>query len=512
MVANISEPRARLRFEPSLRLLLTDLLRFFRGRGVEAYLIGGSLRDALLGRLQHDIDLALAADPLTIGRQLADALEGHFFPIGQEQGVARVALPEGDIHIDLAPLRLDIESDLAQRDYTIDAMAVPLSAALSRQPVELIDPCRGRNDLKKRLVRMVSAEAFHQDPLRLLRGVRLCAELGSRLEPATAEAIQRNASRLSEAAPERQRDELRRILATPRAGSSLCLLDELGLLPLLIPELEATRGVEQPKEHHWDVFHHLLEAVAWLDVLLGEPEPRAGRRRIVWRELWDQLGWLDLPSYFRQEIGSGSSRSAILKLAALLHDIAKPQTKTFDRSGRMRFFGHAELGADIAESILRRFRFSSREVDMVRTMVAEHLRPVQLGQSAPDGPSRRALYRFFRDCGESAIAVLFLSLADHLATVGPRLNLDGWRAHVSLVNYMLAKRLEEEVIVSPPKLVSGHDLMAELALSPGPLVGQLLEAVREAQAAGEVSDRQQALAFARRELARLVAQPEPVEG
>ncbi|MBI1885355.1 MAG: HD domain-containing protein [Chloroflexi bacterium] len=197
----------------------------------------------------------------------------------------------------------------------------------------------------------------------------------------------------------------------------------------------------------------------------------------------------------------GHSRQAILKLGGLLHDIAKPETKAFDKNGRMRFFGHPEQGARKAARILRRLRFASREVQMVGAMAAAHLRPVQLGQQGP--PTRRALYRFFRDCGDAAIAVLLLSLADHLATVGPNLNREGWRAHVSLVNYILTERYREETIVAPPKLISGEDLMADLGLPPGPAVGELLEAVREAQAAGEVTTREEALSLAKAKLENL---------
>jgi poly(A) polymerase len=162
----------------------------------------------------------------------------------------------------------------------------------------------------------------------------------------------------------------------------------------------------------------------------------------------------------------------------------------------MRFFGHADVGAEVAGRLLRRLRFSAREVALVQTMVKAHLRPVQMGQQGP--PTRRALYRYFRDCGDAAIDTLFLSLADHLATVGPRVSVAGWRQHVSLVNHILTKRFQEEAVVAPPKLLAGDELMAGLGLSPGPIVGQLLELIREAQAAGAISTRGEALALARR--------------
>jgi poly(A) polymerase len=488
---------------PQVRGLLAALDRFFAAREVRAYVVGGFLRDAILGREVHDVDISLAGDPLALGPGLADALGGSYFPLAEAQQVARVVLPDAALHVDLMPLRAEIEADLLLRDYTIDAMAAPLAEAAAGAAA-VIDPAAGRADLGKRLVRVIAEDAFRRDPLRPLRGARLAVELEFAVEPQTAELIRNWAPRLPDVSPERQRDELMRVFATPRAGTGLRLLDDLTLLEQLAPEVTAARGVEQPKEHHWDVFDHCLEAVASLDALMSETEPAGERWRPLWRELWEPLAWWTgaqpdgRPSgrdYFRQEVTPGRSRLAVLKLAGLLHDVAKPQTKTFDDSGRMRFFGHADVGAEVCGSVLRRLRFSAREIALVQTMVKAHLRPVQMAQQGP--PTRRALYRYFRDCGDAGVETLFLSLADHLGTVGPNVSEVGWREHVALVNYILAKRFQEEETISPPRLLDGDELMVELDLAPGPNIGRLLETIQEAQAAGEISSRDEALALAR---------------
>jgi poly(A) polymerase len=214
---------------------------------------------------------------------------------------------------------------------------------------------------------------------------------------------------------------------------------------------------------------------------------------------------VEVREHFQEEVCQGHARVALLKLSALLHDIAKPETRTFDEDGRMRFFGHARVGAAMAAAIMRRLRFSGAEARQVEVMVREHLRPLQIAQDGP--PTRRALYRYFRDTGEAALDVLVLSLADHLATVGPRLDWQDWQAHVGLVGHIVAQRFAEEALtpVAPGRLVSGHDLMEALGLTPGPLVGRLLGAIEEAQGAGEVTAREEALALARRELERLTA-------
>jgi putative nucleotidyltransferase with HDIG domain len=299
-------------------------------------------------------------------------------------------------------------------------------------------------------------------------------------------------------AAERQREELVRMLSTGRASWSLRTLDELALLERILPEVAATRGVEQPKEHYWDVFDHSLETVEALDFLLSEHPPEETRWATFWRELWGPLGWLPGGrDHFRREVSEGHPRLALLKLGALLHDVAKPETKTVDSKGRVRFFGHAAAGARVAGDIMERLRFSTRETHLVCLLAEEHLRPGQLGgEGGP--PSRRALFRFFRDTGDAALDVLLLSLADHLAARGPRMRVASWRNHVAYVNHVMARRHQEESLVEPPRLLTGHEVMDALGVEPGPEVGRLLRAVEEALGAGEIHTREEALALVRR--------------
>ena len=467
--------------------------------GEEGYVVGGTLRDALLDRPIADLDLAVAGDAPGFARALADRLGGHFVLLDEERGTCRVALDQGATRIiDVALLRGDIVSDLGKRDFTIDTLAAPIEALAAGAAVELIDPHGGERDLRAGVVRLVSEQALVDDPLRLLRAVRLAAQLDFRLAPETAEALRRHAGRLGEAAAERQRDELSRMFATERAGPALRLLDEVGLLERLFPEVTAARGVTQPKEHYYDVFDHLLETVAALDWMLANEEPADARVEPLWRALWEALAVEPaLRPYLAVEVSEGRSRAALLKLAGLLHDVAKPETRAPDATGRIRFFGHAELGAETARRVSRRLRFSRREVDLVATLVEEHLRPTQLGGDGP--PTRRALFRFFRDTGEAAESVLLLSLADALAARGPGMDLDSWRGYAAYIARVLARRNEDDTIARPPRLLSGNELMAALAIGPGPEVGRLLAAIEEAQAAGEVSTREEALAFARRQ-------------
>lgn len=488
-----------LEMPPAIRDLLRPLA------GSDAYLVGGFVRDLLLGRDLTDIDLAVAGDAPACARSLADALGGHYVLLDDERGMARVALDNAPVqYIDVAARRgPDISADLARRDFTIDAIAAPLAAFLNDEPVELIDPHGGIDDLGRRTVRLVSEQALIDDPLRLLRAVRLAVQLDFEIEPETRNALRRHANRIEQSAAERQRDELARCFATAHAARALRLLDDLGLLERLFPEVTAARGVTQPKEHYYDVFDHLIETVGALDFMLSTDEPATPHEAQLQRSLWSTLAAWDagaaanLRTYLDQQVSEGRSRRVLLKVAGLLHDVAKPETRAPDATGRIRFFGHAEQGAETTRRVLRRLRFSRREIDLVATMVDEHLRPTQLGQPG-ELPSRRALYRFFRDTSDAAESVLLLSLADALGARGPGMTLEAWRGYVSYIGHIISRRHADPTIVRPVRLLTGDQIIEELRTEPGREIGRLLAALEEAQASGEVTTRAQALAFVRR--------------
>lgn len=480
---------------PDLTALVARTASFLRARDVTAYATGGFLRDAILGVVPGDVDISVDGDPLALGPALADELGGTYFPLDEERRHARVLVPESDVHIDLLPLHGAIEEDLRTRDYTVDAMGASLDEVAVGEAT-VIDPTGGADDLRAGLVRCVSEQALRDDPLRVLRGPRIAIERQFTIEDGTADAIRRHVASLPSSAPERQRDEILRMMRTGRAGAAFRLLDDLGLLTVVMPEAGIMRGVEQPKEHHWDVLGHAFACAETLDALLATSEPAARASAEIWRVLREELAWwMDARDYLDAEIVRGSPRHAIIKLCGFLHDIGKPETKSFGENGRMRFYGHSDAGAAIAGPLMRRLRFSTRETSFLQRMIEAHLRPVQMAQQG--APTDRAIFRFFKATGDAGIATLFLSLADHLATVGPRRNMDNFREHVRLVAYIIRKHTTDERLTSPPKLVRGDDLIAALGIEPGPEVGRLLSAIEEAQAAGEVTTREEALALAR---------------
>ena len=472
---------------PPLAATLGD---FFRSRGITAYLVGGVVRDALLDRQTKDIDVAVDADIQVVGRDLASAVNGRFVPLDPAGEVVRIVVRSNDVEttVDLNSVATGLDDDLARRDFTLDALAVPLSkGATEPGPGEqVIDRYDGLSDLDTGLIRAVSPGVFEDDPVRLLRAVRLAVQLRFRLDDDTAVRIRSDAHLLSQVAGERVRDELLKLLAEPGSTESVKLLDNLGLLDKVLPQLTESRGVSQPREHYWDVLGHLYETPGQVERILDVPT--------------DGDGWIanavprfdSIDGYFSETVSDGHSRKTLLKLAGLLHDIAKPATKTIEESGRIRFLGHHTLGADMTEAILKRIRLSGRGVELVRLMVEHHLRPSQMAQKG-EMPTGRAIYRYYRDVGDAAIDTLYLNMADYLAARGPLLEREEWSQHCGVVGHILREGLRQNAPEVLPKLITGHDIMEAVSLSPGPEVGLLLDVVREAQAAGEVTTKEEAI-------------------
>ncbi|HEY49113.1 MAG TPA: HD domain-containing protein [Dehalococcoidia bacterium] len=476
--------------------ILNKLREFLIERNIDCYVVGGFVRDGLIGRINTDIDVAVAGDATSIASEVAEAFDARMVPLDEVNQVARVVLIkiQGHWHLDFATLRGSIEEDLGNRDFTINAIAINLAESKEGwSQVKVIDPLGGCHDLSRKLVRAVSEGSFRQDPARLIRAVRLAAMLNFSVDTDTEALVQRDCKLLSKVSPERLRDELCCILETARAYRALQQLDHVGLLEAFMPELTATKGATQPKEHYWDVFDHSLETVAAVERLLREKnEDRVD-------DILAPVPWSsEMAQYFDQEVAGGRTRRVLLKMAALLHDIAKPATKTTEQDGRMRFLGHAKQGAEIAVRLMERLRFSKREIKMVQLMIEQHLRPGYLVRE--EMPSNRAIYKYFRDTADVGIDTLYLGLADHLAARGPMLDLAQWRAHADTTQYILSKWFQEQKAVVPPKLIDGHTLIDKLGLTPGPQIGELLEMVREAQAAGEIHTAEEAFDLVKKRL------------
>lgn len=477
--------------------LLTQLGGFFSARAEDdVWVVGGAVRDAIRGRAIHDIDLLVSGDAEPAGRAIADSLGGTAVPL-EPWNIIRVALPistEGarPFIIDVNGFHDSLEANLRSRDFTVDAMALPLRHWHTDERFgSVVDPLGGQGDLARGILRATGDDVFDADPGRMLRGVRIANQLGFRMEPDTARAIRRDAPLLKRVSAERVRDEFMAILAADGARAQLEVLDRLDLLCRVIPELEETRNCDQPRSHHyWNVWGHLLHCVEYAEAITAGHRNNAIYTMAPWTAAEDE--------YFAEIIGDGHTRRTVLKLAALLHDIAKPQTKGPDANGRIRFLGHSEQGAEVVENRLPALRMARRTTDLVSAMVLHHLRPSQL-RERDSMPSPRAIYRYYRDVGDAAVDTLYLAMADFLAARGPELSPERWNNYARMIATVLeagaAPPAREE---GPRALVNGHDLMDTLNILPGPRIGTLLDRLREAEAVGEISSRDDALSLAAR--------------
>lgn len=465
--------------------------------GVEAYLVGGYVRDLLLSRESADVDIAVRGDALPVARQIADRLSGEFVPLDEPNQIARVvlALKGRSVCVDFSGYSRSIEADLARRDFTIDAMAVDISRWRDGGALAgIIDPYGGRADLEARRLRAVREDALREDPVRMLRAIRLAGELGLDIESGTEELIRQGAPLVSGVAGERVHQELVRIFSVCCAARLVSRMYDLGLLLAVFPELAPAKDFEQKGVHVWDVLTHSRNTVAAAEYLIRQGDWQFGSE-----EVRSQVKWSgELESHFAAAGGGLGTRATMLRIAALFHDVGKPQTKTVLEDGRWHFYEHARIGASIARTALERLRFSSREVGLVEIEVLHHLRPAQMTQG--ELPSRRAVYRYFRDARDVGTDVLFLALADYLATHGPNLDMAQWVGQARLMDCVLEEHWRQEAAVVPVKLIDGHDMMKSFGLQPGPRLGKLRAALREAQAAGEVNTRKEALAFVARQL------------
>jgi poly(A) polymerase len=449
--------------------------------GIPAWLVGGAVRDSLLGRSTSDLDLVLEGDVGAAARRLARAVRGPVFELSDAFGSWRVIARDRSWHADLSPLRGgSLHADLALRDFTVNAIAQPLDGG------ERVDPHGGAADLAARRLRAVGPNALSDDPLRTLRLVRLAAELDLEPDRATCDLARAQAPRVAEVAQERVFAELKRILADAGVVRSLRRMDELGLTASILPELAALEGVEQNRYHHADVHGHTIEVLEQTLVLQDDPTAVFGAEHAP------AIGAL-----LAEPLADELDRGLALRIGALLHDVAKPLTLGHRDDGSPTFLGHDREGAQLARDILTRLRVSERLKAHVAALVRHHLR---LGFLVHERPlSRRALYGYLTTCEPVEVDVTLLSVADRLATRGRKAS-ESIANHLDLAREVLPAALAWRAAGRRPPLVRGDALASALSLDDGPHLGRLLAAIDEARFAGEVATPDEAIAFAAQQL------------
>jgi poly(A) polymerase len=466
----------------------------------QLYLVGGALRDSLLGRSSDDFDFAVSGSGLEFAEVVARSVRSRLVVLSRPDDEARVVV--GGLTLDFNGIGdRGIEADLARRDFSLNAIAAELTTD-GLGP--LIDPHDGQADIKRRVIRPVSEASLSGDPLRLLRAFRIAAELGFTIDPAVFELGAR--SSLRQTAPERIGAELLRVMNRPGSFEALRKLHELGRLAEILPELVPILEDDLLREHSFRTYGKVEELV--------DRPGFFGRFDPEWQRYFDEWGAAEPPADDTEEVSADDLpsaaghepaaaqqgapyRRALLKLAGLLHDVAKPETRFVTTEGEMHFYGHDSLGAKIVARIGRdRLRLSRDQTRMLETLTQEHMR-LHLLATAPD-LSERAIRRYFRDLGEEALGLMILCYADGWATAGRTGHLE------ETITRMIDQKRAEDAVVRVARLVDGNDLIA-LGLRPGPAFKVILQELEDLQIEGKIATKEDGLDYLKTHLRGLAS-------
>ncbi len=461
----------------------------------QGYLVGGFLRDSLAHRAPNDLDILIQGTRASLLPAILTNTDISSVFDDRKNNITKLTLKDSlcDSHlreIDIKFTKASIIDNLSERDFTINAMALNLSEYTPEfSQADLIDPFDGRLDILSKTVRMINPSIFKDNPIRLLRAVRLASSLKFKIDSDTGICIRQNSYLLRMSPAEAITFELLEILSNNNSKSHIEILDRLNLLEIIMPELLLGKQVSQPKEHYWDVWEHNLHCLEYAERLtLGHQNS----------PIYSMSPWTkEIEDHFDQSISTTHTRKTHLKLAALLHDIAKPMTKTIEESGRTRFPDHEIIGAEMSKHILTKLKLETVTVNYVSTLITHHLRPNHMQQGV-EQPTDKAIYKYFNDLESEGIDVLFLHMADYLAAKGPQLSISDWATRAKIMSHVIDTYTQQLVEVSKtPKIIDGNNLMTELNIKPGPVIGKLLAQIHEQQALGEIITYEEALDSAR---------------
>lgn len=449
--------------------VLTKLRQTFDN---EVYLVGGAVRDFLLGKFTYDRDLiVLDEDAKIFARKIAELFEATFVALDEENKIYRLVLPDKINYIDVTnPIENSLEKDLMRRDLTINSIAVNLKT------FEVVDLCGGITDLQHGVLNCINEHNFVDDSLRILRVYRFQAQYGFELSHAVIDAVCRYSDLISKPAVERINYELIRLFAGAFTFKALLNMDKTWLLEKIFPVIKELKQVPANTHHHLDLFHHSVETVKQLSGIFANSSP----------EVKEHMNRVDF---------GGASRIAHLKLAAFLHDIGKFSTWTIEEdTGRHRFIKHDEVGAQMVIGILKKLAFSNKQIDYISSMIKNHIYPSQV-MSAPE-INDKIMMRYVRKSGDNSIDNILLAQADRLSARGEAVSDEMVQNNISnldrLLNFYLSVRDKLEPL---PKLLSGNDVMEILDIKPSPELGRILDALHEAQINGDVTTKEQAVSY-----------------
>lgn len=460
----------------------------------EVYLVGGYIRDTLAHRPSHDLDFVLKSNPIQAARSIADHFKGDFYVLDKERQTARAIIQNGSKEKTVVDCSLldenGVDSDLSRRDFTINALALNLN-----QPDQIIDTLGGVDDLKEKRLKLCSEDSLELDPVRTLRSVRFIQSFGLQVSRETRGLIQRTSKNLVHVSAERIRDEVFNIFELERIQDSIAILDDFGILEVIFPELPGLKNLNPSLPHVHNVFDHTVRVVEIFGALVRSvihDNYEISENALKKAEEVIQPFRSVLKKFYCQELTPGRNIFALSHFAALYNDCAKNEVTSVIRDGKLSFPGHAEASAEIAAVRGKALALSGVEIGFIRRMIMNHM----MKEFLPDCETDTAdlwLYRFFKVAKSAGVIFGFLHLADVLATYENNLTAERWQSALTFAHQILEGWFNRyEQVVEPVKLISGDELIERYKLSPGSVIGELIEFVRENQVAGNITSREDA--------------------
>ena len=449
--------------------ILNNLASFFNN---EIYLVGGAVRDILLGKETVDRDLIVTdEDAKSFSLKVADFLGGKFIPLDEENKIYRVVLSDKINYLDITnPVENCLEKDIMRRDLRVNAIAVNIRTG------EIYDPANGINDFRNKILNAIREENFTDDPLRLLRIFRFHSILGFEISQELMEISKKYCALINKPAKERIEYELMKLFSGEFAHSALIKLDECNILEYIYPFVKELKQVPPNAHHHLDLFHHSIESVKQI------------------QKFYEQADEYTKSHLERVDFG-GFSRLAHLKLAAFMHDIGKFSTWTIEENtGRHRFIKHDYAGAKLVPQILKKLMFSNKQIDYIKSMIKNHMYPSMV-VSAPD-LNEKVMMRYARKMEDNAIDAIIIAKADRLSALGPEVTKEMVKENLTLLDKLLDFYIRAQETIKPlPKLIDGNDIMKEFNISPSPKLGEILDKLHEAQINGDINTKEEAVEF-----------------
>ncbi len=460
------------KFEDSIKnnKILNVIRPYVNNRQI--YIVGGYLRDLVLGKNSSDIDIVtLSNDTKEFAEELTENLHAHFVPLDEINKIYRIVLPDKTTYIDIAQCEgKTIEEDLKRRDFSINALGYDFSND------KIIDTVNSLEDIKNGIIKEISEKNIEDDPLRMLRAFRFQSELGFNISESLIEIIKKHASNIEKSAKERVNTELVKLFAGKKAVDALEGMDKTEILYYLIPECKALKKIPPNSHHHLCLFNHCLSVTDKIEEFI-EKAPD------------------DIEKHFDAKSFGALQRKGYLKLAAFLHDIGKPKTWTIEPdTGRHRFIKHDDAGAKMAPEILKRLKFSNKQIKYIQKLIKYHIYPANVvtGENYTD----KAVLRFFRKMENEVPDIIAIAYGDRLSALGPDITEKIVNDNINGLWSLLDRYLKTKNELAPlPKLLDGNEIMKILNIKQGPNLGKIIKALTEAQLSSEVQTKEEAILF-----------------